>query len=112
MSDAHWEDLRASEAQSAASLRPILDDVSDLKSFLRFLDALRADHEDADRKEASKPAGLGSSWNGWENGSISAFLERAVAWTEDNQRGDQAFLANENPWKAAARIIYAGKYYE
>lgn len=109
----YWEDLRASEARSSESLRLLLDDVQDLQSFIGFIDGLRRDSEDADRKEALKPAGpYSSGWNGWENGSISAFLERAVAWTEDNQGGDPAFLADENPWKAAARIIYAGKYYE
>ena len=112
MSDAHWEDPRASEAQSHAGLRPVLDNVRDLQSFLGFLEALRTDREDADRKEALKPAGLDSSWNGWENNSIATFLESAGAWARDHRRGDPGFLTNENPWRAAARIIYAGKYYE
>ena len=116
MSDAHWEDLRASEAGSAANLRPLLENVQDLQSFIRFIDGLRRDAEDADRKEALKPAGPYSGWNGWENGSIANFLEAAVAWattwTDDSRVGDPARLAADNPWKAAARIIYAGKYYE
>ncbi|TGP49880.1 hypothetical protein EN873_28605 [bacterium M00.F.Ca.ET.230.01.1.1] len=109
----HWENLRASEAESWEDLRPLLEDVHDLQSFVRFIDGLRRDREDANRREALKPAGpYSSGWNGWENGSIASFLESAVAWFEDNRRGDPAFLADENPWKAAARIIYAGKYYE
>lgn len=112
MSDAHWENLRASEIQSSAILRLLLDDVRDLHTFLEFLDGLRADREEADRKEASSPPGPYSSWNGWKNNSIATFLESAVACVSDNLRLNQAFLASENPWKAAASIIYAGKYYE
>jgi len=90
----------------------ILDKVHDLSSFVSFIDALRKDWEDAERKEAVTPAGLASSWNGWENGSIGAFLEAAVAWTESHSGSDERFLADENPWRAAAEIIYSGKYYE
>lgn len=105
----HWGDLSASAAQSWESLQPLLEGVHDLQSFVRFIDGLRRDSEDADRKETLKPAGpYSSGWNGWENGSISAFLEAAVAWAEASPRS----LADENPWKAAAKIIYAGKCYE
>ncbi|CDX24867.1 conserved hypothetical protein [Mesorhizobium sp. ORS 3324] len=112
MTDEHLGDLRASEALSSASLRLVLNDVRDLQSFLRFLDALRTDREEADRRQVLDPAGPYGGWNGWENYSIATFLDSAVGWAEDNRRGDPGFLANENPWKAAARIIYAGKYYE
>lgn len=108
----HWAELHESEKKSSNMLLSLLDEVCDLQSFVRFIKALGEDWEDAQRKEAIKPAGLASSWNGWENGSIGSFLEAAVAWTESNQRADEGFLQNENPWKAAAKIIYSGKYYE
>ncbi|QND61423.1 hypothetical protein HB778_26630 [Mesorhizobium huakuii] len=93
---------------SWAQLSPFLDQVEDLPSFARFIDALRKDREDADRKEAARPGPSDPGWNGWRNDSIRDFLESAVAWAETKP----AHLADENPWKAAARILYAGKYYE
>ncbi|RUV75313.1 MAG: hypothetical protein EOR30_21640 [Mesorhizobium sp.] len=110
--DKLWEEVRESEERSATQLSMLLEKVQDLPSFVRFIDALSKDRKDADRKEATTPAGLDTGWNGWKNGSLSTFLESAVAWFEDNGRGDPAFLARDNPWKAAARVIYAGKYYE
>ncbi|RWD68120.1 hypothetical protein [Mesorhizobium sp.] len=111
-----WDEVDKSGAASSVQLSLFLDSVQDLPSFVRFIDALHKDREDADRKEAARSAGSHSSWNGWENGSIADFLEAAVAWattwTDDSRRGDPAHLVDENPWKAAARIIYAGKYYE
>ena len=110
--DKLWEKVDKSEEASWTQLSLFLDRVEDLPSFVRFIDALRKDREDADRKEAARPGPSDPGWNGWQNGSVSTFLESAVAWVDDNGRGDPAFLADENPWKAAARIIYAGKYYE
>ncbi|RUV01732.1 hypothetical protein EOB36_12270 [Mesorhizobium sp. M6A.T.Cr.TU.017.01.1.1] len=110
--DKLWEEVRVSEERSATQLSLLLKKVQDLPSFVRFIDALSKDRKDADRKEATEPAGPDTGWNGWENGSLSTFLESSVAWFKENERGDPAFLAGDNPWKAAARVIYAGKYYE
>jgi|SRR5882757_9183372 hypothetical protein len=107
-----WDEVRKSGETSWAQISSFLDDVRDLPSFVRFIDALRKDREDADRKEALRSAGPYTSWNGWKNDSIATFLESAVACFEDNARHDPGFLADENPWKAAARILYAGKHYE
>jgi len=112
MTDAHGEGLRGSEVEPSASLRLLLDEVSDLHSFLGFLGALREDREAADRKQVLNPIGSFKTWNGWENNSIATFLESAGAWAHDHRRGDPEFLSDENPWKAAARILYAGKHYE
>jgi hypothetical protein len=103
-----WEEVRKSEEMSSAQISLFLDRVEDLPSFVRFIDALRKDREDADRKDALRPGPFDPGWNGWYNGSIATFLESAVAWAETSP----ASLTNENPWKAAARILYAGKYYE
>ncbi|TRC88897.1 hypothetical protein FJV80_11520 [Mesorhizobium sp. WSM4310] len=110
--DELWEEVRKSGETSWAHISSFLNDVRDLPSFVRFIDALWKDREDADRKEALQPSGPDISWNGWENNSIATFLESAVACVEDNRRHAPGFLADENPWKAAARILYAGKYYE
>jgi hypothetical protein len=104
-----WEEVRTSGTTSWAQLSPFLDRVEDLPSFVRFIDALRKDREDADRKEDTRPGPSDPGWNGWYNGSIATFLEAAVACVQDN---GPEFLADENPWKAAARILYAGKSYE
>ena len=113
--DELWKEIRKSGEMSSAQISLFLDRVEDLPSFVRFIDALREDCEDADRKEAARPAGpYSSGWNGWENGSIAHFLEAAVAWatTWSDRSDDPAHLASDNPWKAAARILHAGKYYE
>ncbi|UCI17934.1 hypothetical protein FJ970_22915 [Mesorhizobium sp. B2-1-8] len=110
--DELWEEVRQSGEDSAARLQLLLNTVEDLPSFIRFVDALSNDREDTDRKQSMRPAGTDLGWNGWENGSIGTFLESAVAWVKDNRRADPAFLTDENPWKATARILYAGKYYE
>ncbi|BCG74058.1 hypothetical protein MesoLj113a_52160 [Mesorhizobium sp. 113-1-2] len=106
--DKLWDEVNKSEATSSAQLSLFLDRVEDVPSFVQFIDALRKDREDADRKEAMQSAGPYTSWNGWQSSSISTFLESGVAWAETKP----AHLADENPWKAAARILYAGKYYE
>ncbi|UDL91275.1 hypothetical protein LGH82_08460 [Mesorhizobium sp. PAMC28654] len=110
--DKLWDEVRESAETSASQLDFLLDQVTDLRSFTRFIDALRKDWDDADRRQTAMPSGPGSGWNGWENDSISTFLESAVACVSDHLRLDPAFLANENSWKAAAKILYAGKYYE
>ena len=107
--DELWDEVDKSEAASSAQLTLALDSVQDLPSFVRFIDALRKDREDADRKEAARPGPSDPGWNGWYNGSVATFLEAAVACVQDN---GPEFLADENPWKAAARILYAGKCYE
>lgn len=107
--DALWEEVRKSGEASWAQLSLFLERVEDLPSFVRFIDALRKDREDADRKEDARPGPSDPGWNGWYNGSIATFLEAAVACVQDN---GPTFLADENPWKAAAKILYAGKYYE
>ena len=62
-------------------------------------------------KERTLPSSpYGPGVNGWENGSIEAFLDSAIAWAADT-RGD-AEQAGNNPWRRCAEILYAGKAYE
>lgn len=75
-----------------------LESVTDEKSFLDFLKALKNDwHENG--KE-------------WENTTIPTFLESAISWAEDVGNGNEYFKKPENSWKLAAQILYAGKLYE
>jgi len=92
-------------------LNKLLERVIDRKSFLDFVKALIRDREDEIEKEKespSNPYGLGA--NGWENGTIEAYLESSVAWTEDSIGGEHELP--EASWKSLARFLYAGKYYE
>lgn len=91
-----------------------LDNVIDEKSFLEFVKALQADKENEDRKEKKNPSGAYSSGhNGWENSTISDFLESAVAWAEDTNFGEkQDSSSKDNPWKRFAVFLYCGKIYE
>lgn len=61
-----WEEVRKSKETSSKQLSLFLDGVEDLPSFVRFIDALRKDREDADHKEAARSAGSHTGWNGWE----------------------------------------------
>lgn len=94
-------------------LHAALMKVRDEASFLAFIKALYEDRMDDRQKEMLKPSSpYGPSANGWENGSIEAFLEAAYACgivcigkaTDDDEP--------DNDWFRAARIIYCGKSYE
>jgi len=87
------------------------DDVTDYESFLRFVDWLAADRADEVEKERVNPSSpWGQGHNGWENGTIEAYLDAAA-------RGAQGHLAKtgsvpEATWREFARFLYLGKIYE
>jgi hypothetical protein len=94
-------------------LHEALESVSDSKSFLAFARLLAEDRADEVRREAdssSSPYGPGA--NGWENGTIEAFLEAAVSWGEATDVGLSQGLEPDNPWKRFATFLYCGKIYE
>jgi hypothetical protein len=71
---------------------------------------LSADWNDERSKEAVAPsAPYGPGANGWENGTIGAFLERAAAWAEASQRGTSFHESPSNPWRRCAHILLAAK---
>ena len=97
----------------AASLKAALDAVTDSETFLVFVRALIADREDEVRKEKicpSSPYGAGA--NGWENGTIETFLNRAADWAECTDFGVRKGISAENPWRRFAEFLYLGKIYE
>jgi len=89
------------------------DEVVDESSFIRFMSALAEDWEDEKRKEAVSPSSpYGAGANGWQNGTIGAFLERASAWAGSSQGGTPFYTSPSNPWRRCAQILVAGKLYE
>ncbi|CAM5640700.1 hypothetical protein MAUB1S_11026 [Mycolicibacterium aubagnense] len=100
-------------AARSALVDSLIERVTDLPSFVAFLAALRDDRTDAAAKDRlNPPSPHGPGAHDWENVSIESFLEAAVGWAEDWKDREDGPLADSNPWRVAARIIYAGKYYE
>ncbi len=94
-------------------LKEALDSVSDAASFLAFARLLTEDRIDEVQKEAASPSHPhGPDANGWENGTIEAFLEAAIAWAEATDVGLSQGLTPDNPWKRFAVFLYCGKIYE
>jgi len=94
-------------------IQKLEDEVCDEESFLRFVAALAEDWEDEREKEASRPSPpYGPGANGWENGTIGAFLERASAWAEATKGGTEFYSPPPNVWRRCAQILHAGKFYE
>ena len=94
------------------SLHRLVESVNDEETFLSFLIALARDREAsvaAERKSPSSP--YGPDAGGWENTTIETFLECASAWGTDTS-GSELALQSSNPWNRAAKIVYAGKFYE
>jgi hypothetical protein len=90
-----------------------LEEVVDEQSFIDFLGVLAADRDDEvteGRAEPSSPYGPGK--NGWENGTIEAFLWAAAAWGTSSINGMPLLPKSTNPWRRCADILYAGKIYE
>lgn len=87
------------------------DAVHDKASFVRFVEALIKDRqvaEELERANASKYS-LGGA-NDWQNGSISAFLEAAIAGALAQQ--DWGNAESGPTWRDLAALLYLGKIYE
>ena len=96
-----------------SDLQSKLDTVCDEDTFVAFVAALAADREDEVAKEKVSPSfRYAPGTNGWENGSIEAFLYAAAAWATASKNGLEFYRRPDNPWKRCADIIYMGKIYE
>jgi hypothetical protein len=94
-------------------LHELAESVSDEKSFLAFVDALRKDRELAAVAENASPSGtLDPGQHGWENITIESFLEAAQAWAEATEFGATQGWKETSPWKKFALFLYCGKVYE
>jgi len=95
------------------SLIDKLEQVRDRDSFFAFVRALIEDREDELAKEKITPTHPYSAGaNGWENKTIEAFLESALAWAESTSMGKTQGLPEEPSWKSFAVFLYLGKIYE
>jgi hypothetical protein len=94
-------------------LHDLLEQVKDQESFLVFVGALVENWEDAVQKEKLTPGSTcGRGANGWENGTIGAYLDAALRWAETTRMGQTQGLPAEPNWKAFALFLYSGKIYE
>ena len=89
------------------------DAVHDQRTLLKFVKALVLDREDEVAKEALSPSpSQDSGANGWENGSIEAYLDAAGRWAETTNFGQTQGLSTANPWRQFAAFLLCGKIYE
>lgn len=87
--------------------------VTDRESFLTFVRALMADRQDSLAREATHPSSpYGPQASGWENVTIEAFLEAALAWAEDTRMGKEQGMDGGPSWQTFALFLSAGKWYE
>ena len=90
-----------------------VEKVVDERTFIAFLSALAADREDEVAKEREHPSSpWGPGQNGWENGTIAAFLGAAAAWATGSFNGLPLEPKATNPWRRCADILLMGKHYE
>jgi hypothetical protein len=87
--------------------------VSDERAFIRLLQMMALDRRHEQQKELTSP-GLpySAGANGWENGSIEAFLEAAAAWAEATSQTNNLGAEASDAWRRAAMIAVAGAFYE
>ena len=94
-------------------LYTLADEVETEEDFLNFIDMLLADKEEEEKIEKETPSSpWGPGVNGWENGDIVSFLGAVVSWGETSINGLELYQKPSNPWKRAAQILHAGKFYE
>jgi hypothetical protein len=85
-------------------LHKLADEVTDEKA------SDWGDEQEKEKVASSSPYGPGA--NGWENGSIGAFLGAAAGWGMASINGLRFYQKPDNPWRRAAQILYMGKIYE
>ncbi len=80
--------------------------------FLRFMKALLADWQDEQEQWKANPGPhYGTPGpNGWENGTIGAFLDAMIAWTESSGHTHQRNAPAD--WQLFALMLLAGSRYE
>ena len=89
-------------------LDDLLDKVNSKQSFLDFVEALKDDRiDELEKEEKNESNSYGPGVNGWENGSIEAFLDAIHAFGQDNSQ-----ISEQPNWKCFALLLYAGKFYE
>jgi hypothetical protein len=88
---------------------PNPETVHDETSFLAFVAQLAADR----RLACQLQSGPYDAPRGWQNDTIEAFLESALAWAEASRFGrTQGLPEDSNVWRRLAVFLYCGKIYE
>lgn len=90
-------------------LDEMIEEVDGPESFLSFLRLLLADRRAEDANDIDA---CGRGPNGWENHTIEAFLEAAIAWGEDTNIGATQGMSDFSAWQRCAALLYCGKIYE
>lgn len=89
----------------------LLEAVKDRGTFLAFVGALIQDRREADAVEAGDPQRYRwSGANGWQNGTIAAFLDGALAYAQSPNWS--ARQSDAPTWKDLAKFLFLGKIYE
>ena len=96
------------------NLFEMADKVDSKESFLRFVQVLAEDAAAADEEPERMTDGkLNLSPRGWENGNVTAFLGAISAWARGNSGiTGEPFIPAQPSWKAFAKILHSGKFYE
>jgi hypothetical protein len=83
------------------------ENVNSGKTFLEFLRLLENDFSNSMFEEAENPSPpYDHTTRGWENVTISQFLEAAHAWAADSE------IPEAPSWQWFATLLLAGKGYE
>ncbi|MCP1441100.1 hypothetical protein J3D54_000232 [Pseudomonas sp. GGS8] len=94
-------------------LDELLKNVNDEQSFIDFISILAADFAEERQIEATRPsAPYSAGTQGWENGTIDAFLGAASAWAAATSSTPAPQASPQNVWHRCARILLAEKLYE
>ena len=87
------------------------DAVHDKASFIRFVEALVEDRQQAEELERADPMKYSMGGAGdWQNGTISSFLDAALAGALAQK--DWANHQSGPSWRDLAVLLYLGKVYE
>jgi hypothetical protein len=87
-------------------LDELAEEVESRETFVRFLDALRADL----RRELSRPEEeLAYGAGDWSHPELEPFLETLGAWLTDLGRFD---ALDADSWRAFAEMLLAARVYE
>lgn len=90
-------------------LNELVARVDSKETFLKFVDALRADWEKSRISELTNPSSpYGPNALEWENPQLGPFLEAMQRWSED--MGER--LPEEPSWNTFATMLIAAKIYE
>ena len=104
--------VQSSEVKVVRDLISAAEVVADERAFIQLLQMMALDREDEQKELARSSSPHSAGTNGWENGSIEAFLEAAAAWAEATSRTTNLGAEASDAWRRAAMIVVAGAFYE